>query len=76
MLQKGDAFRGRVVVFHNKVDDYIDIVQLPTPAPFGSAQYQNIANATIEGLEVEAMYDARTWFFGLGYHQHPRHQRG
>ena len=69
VLQKGDAFRGRVVAFTNTVDDYIDIVQLPTPAPFGSAQYQNIANAKIEGLEVEAFYDARTWFMGLGYHQ-------
>ena len=60
VLQKGDAFRGRVVAFQNKVDDYIDIVQLPMPAPFGSAQYQNIANATIEGVEVEAMYDAQS----------------
>ncbi len=69
VLQKDDAFRGRVVAFTNTVDDYIDIVQLKTPAPNGSAQYQNIANAKIEGLEVEAFYDARTWFMGLGYHQ-------
>jgi hemoglobin/transferrin/lactoferrin receptor protein len=65
ILQKGDAFRGRVVVYRNKVDDYIDGVSLPDPAPFGSFQYQNIANATLEGVEIEGMYDARAWFFGL-----------
>ncbi|RPH54080.1 MAG: TonB-dependent receptor, partial [Acidobacteria bacterium] len=69
VLKREDAFRGRIVVFRNKVDDYIDIVQLPDPAPFGSAQYQNIANATLEGVEVEAMYDARAWFVGVGLHR-------
>ncbi len=68
VLKKEDAFRGRIVVFHNKVDDYIDIVQLPSPPPFGSAQYQNIADATLEGYEIEAMYDARAWFVGVGFH--------
>jgi hemoglobin/transferrin/lactoferrin receptor protein len=68
VLKKEDALRGRIVVFHNKVDDYIDIVQLPNPPPFGSAQYQNIATATLEGYEIEAMYDARLWFLGIGFH--------
>src|SRR5690606_23217985 len=31
-------------------------------------QYDNIANATIEGIEFEAMYDARSWFLGIGGH--------
>ena len=34
-------------------------MQLPNPPPFGSVQYQNIANATLEGFEIEAMYDAQ-----------------
>jgi hemoglobin/transferrin/lactoferrin receptor protein len=68
VLKREDAFRGRIVVFHNNVDDYIDIVQLPNPPPFGSAQYQNIANATLEGYEIETMYDARAWFLGIGFH--------
>jgi hemoglobin/transferrin/lactoferrin receptor protein len=31
-------------------------------------QYQNIANATIEGVELEAYYDAGKWFVGVGAH--------
>ena len=69
IFKRDDAFRGRVVVYQNKVDDYIDGVSIPTPAPFGSFQYQNIANATLEGIEVEAMYDARAWFLGLAAHR-------
>src|SRR5690606_27976949 len=32
-------------------------------------QYQNIAKATIEGIELEAMYDAHSWFLGIGAHR-------
>ena len=32
--------------------------------------------ATLEGIEIEAMYDARAWFAGRGCASHPRHQRG
>lgn len=32
-------------------------------------QYQNIANATIEGVELEAFYDAGQWFAGVGAHR-------
>lgn len=62
-----DAFRAKFVAFRNQVDDYIDGVSIfdGTP-PFGFRfQYQNIANALLEGLELEAMYDARTWFLGV-----------
>ena len=69
IFKRDDAFRGRVVVFQNKVDDYIDGVSSDPPSPFGSFQYQNIANATLEGIEVEAMYDARAWFLGLAAHR-------
>jgi hemoglobin/transferrin/lactoferrin receptor protein len=32
---------------------------------FSFAQYQNIANARIEGVEMETTYDAGIWFVGL-----------
>jgi len=32
-------------------------------------QYQNISNATIEGVELEAFYDAGQWFTGVGAHR-------
>lgn len=31
----------------------------------GCQQYQNIANARLEGAEFETMYDTGSWFFGL-----------
>lgn len=45
----------------------------PVPVPFipvaftdtSLVQYQNIANARIEGVELESTYDAGTWFAGL-----------
>jgi hemoglobin/transferrin/lactoferrin receptor protein len=63
---RNDLFRAKTVVFQNKVDDYIGGVFSPTPLPFGRFQYQNIANATLEGVEFEGMYDARFWFLGVG----------
>ena len=66
ILKKGDAFRGRVVVFRNEVDDYIEGVFDQKANKF---QYQNIANATLEGIEIEGLYDARAWFFGLAAHR-------
>jgi hemoglobin/transferrin/lactoferrin receptor protein len=74
----GDSFRGKFNVFRNEVSDYIDLVNFgpvtlfpsgPPPAPLFPAQpffqYQNIAEARIQGFEAETMYDANTWFFGL-----------
>jgi hemoglobin/transferrin/lactoferrin receptor protein len=66
ILKRDDAFRGRVVVFRNEVDDYIEGVQDPKTFAF---QYQNIANATLEGIEIEGLYDARAWFVGLAAHR-------
>jgi len=34
-------------------------------ATYGGREYQNIAQARIEGAELEAMYDAGAWFVGL-----------
>jgi hemoglobin/transferrin/lactoferrin receptor protein len=83
VLQPGDAFRAKFSAFRNKVDNYIDqvfiegpIAGIPVlPNSFipvfidDHLQYQNIANATIEGVEFEAYYDAGAWFAGLGAHR-------
>jgi hemoglobin/transferrin/lactoferrin receptor protein len=34
-----------------------------------SVQYQNVRDATIEGIEFEAYYDARAWFAQVGAHR-------
>lgn len=69
VFRPNDAFRAKLVYFHNDVEDYIDGVYSPLPPPFGQYQYQNIANATLEGFEFEAAYDARSWFVGVGAHR-------
>jgi hemoglobin/transferrin/lactoferrin receptor protein len=74
----GDSFRGKFNFFRNDVEDYIDQVAFgtplsvptgPPPAPSITVlpflQYQNIANARIQGFEAETMYDANTWFVGV-----------
>jgi hemoglobin/transferrin/lactoferrin receptor protein len=82
VLSRGDVFRGKFTAFRNKVDNYIDQVFVEGPIdeialiPGGSLpvfiddvfQYQNIANATIRGVEFEASYDAGAWFAGVGAH--------
>lgn len=63
IFRRGDKFRGKVAIYRNDIDDYIDLVQfgpdvLPGPGFIpGLAQYQNIAKARIEGVEIEAGYD-------------------
>jgi hemoglobin/transferrin/lactoferrin receptor protein len=32
-------------------------------------QYQNVRDATIEGVEFESYYDAQSWFAGIGAHR-------
>jgi hemoglobin/transferrin/lactoferrin receptor protein len=68
VFSKGDKFRAKATVFQNKVDDYIGGVFSPTPLPNGQYQYQNIAQAELEGVELEAAYDARRWFIGVAAH--------
>ena len=72
-----DAFRAKVSVFRNKIDDFIDAEYIdvnndsfPPANNFtdDTFQYVNIANATIRGAELELMYDARDWFLGVGAH--------
>lgn len=66
----GDNFRGKVNVFRNDVENYIDLVaSAPQATAFGNYskfyQYQNIPHARIEGAEVETAYDAGVWFAGV-----------
>lgn len=70
VLRAGDALRAKFNVFHNDVDDYIDLVASPPVmtmfGPFSQYyQYQNIASAKIEGFEFETSYDAGDWFIGV-----------
>ncbi|MCK1654823.1 TonB-dependent hemoglobin/transferrin/lactoferrin family receptor [Bradyrhizobium sp. 149] len=68
-----DSFRGKINLFRNDVSDYIDLVpSTPVATPFGLLsqyyQYQNIAQARIQGFEAETMYDAGNWFVGVAGH--------
>jgi hemoglobin/transferrin/lactoferrin receptor protein len=79
IFMAGDKFRGKIGIFRNNVDDYIDLVgttdfvpplMCPPSSIFGGAgslcyQYVNVAHARIDGFEFESMYDAGGWFFGL-----------
>jgi hemoglobin/transferrin/lactoferrin receptor protein len=75
IITTSDAFRARAMAFRNKVDDFIDPTFDPTyqtpgsPFPNGAFTYLNISQATIEGVELEGMYDAKKWFFGLAAHR-------
>ncbi|NVO15375.1 MAG: TonB-dependent hemoglobin/transferrin/lactoferrin family receptor [Rhodoplanes sp.] len=73
VLLPGATFRGKVNVFRNDVDDYIELVGFGgTAASVQYYQYQNLPHARIEGVEVETMYDAGGWFVGVA----GQHQRG
>jgi hemoglobin/transferrin/lactoferrin receptor protein len=74
----GDSFRGKLNFFRNDISDFIDLVSFGPPASFPSGpppaplitvlpflQYQNIAAARIQGIELETMYDAGGWFAGV-----------
>ena len=78
LFMAGDSFRGKFNVFRNDVTDFIDQVSfgpplsVPTgPPPLRASpscpflQYQNIAQARIQGVEAETMYDANSWFVGV-----------
>ena len=77
VFSSGDSFRGKFNVFRNDVSDYIDLVGstprspilVPAPGLFSQFfQYQNIAQARIEGVEAETMYDAGLWYVGVAGH--------
>jgi len=81
LFDAGDSFRGKLNFFRNDVDNYIDLVPstpqaLDNPVLLADIryagyvaskyyQYQNIAAARIQGIELETMYDAGRWFLGV-----------
>lgn len=76
LFTSGDKFRLKAAVFRNDVDDFIDMTCVSGPPcaswPIPDQQYQNVDNARIEGVELEANYDAGWVFVGLA----GQHQRG
>jgi hemoglobin/transferrin/lactoferrin receptor protein len=77
IFSASDSFRGKFNVYRNDVANYIDLVPsaprpailVPVPGLFSQFyQYQNIAQARIEGVEAEALYDAGLWYFGVAGH--------
>jgi hemoglobin/transferrin/lactoferrin receptor protein len=71
-----DAFRAKLVVFKNSIEDYIDGRGIDGPGSFcfstgfpclasSTFQYVNFASVTIKGVEAELAYDARAWFMQL-----------
>lgn len=73
VVKADDAFRAKFTAFQNKVDDYIDQIYVDGPFPGAifsddTLRYENVRNATLEGVEFEAAYDARSWFLGLSAH--------
>lgn len=74
VFTQGDSFRGKVNVFRNDVEDFIDLVASPPEFSnlgprFGrfsrNFQYQNTDDARIQGVEAEAVYDAGHWFIAI-----------
>ena len=77
IFNAGDSFRGKINVFRNDITDFIDLVgSTPIPPILFAApglfsqffQFQNIAQARIEGLEVETLYDTGLWYVGVAGH--------
>ncbi len=61
VLTSRDSLRLRGSVFYTKAEDLIELFIVGA-----TAQYQNIAEATLRGAEAEAVYDTPRWFAGLG----------
>lgn len=71
LFVKGDKLRAKANIYRNDVEDYIEqeLLMFTTGlCPMGTLfcyQYQNVAEAQLEGFELESMYDAGTWFAGF-----------
>lgn len=73
----GDAFRAKVNVYQNDVENFINLQLIGfmssgqggqiclNSSAFFCEQYQNIPNARLRGFEFESTYDAGLWFAGL-----------
>lgn len=72
IFAKGDKFRAKANLYRNDVSDYIEIDYMTAAVPACAAagwmlcyQYQNVAEAQLQGFEFESMYDAGYWFLGF-----------
>lgn len=80
VIEAGDALRMKAAYFNNNIDDYIQgndeifagdpgCPYIPGLQPgsytYSCYQYQNFANAKIDGFEFESVYDAAWGFAGL-----------
>ena len=73
LFMKGDKLRAKANIYRNDVEDFIDTDYMtaytsPECAATGwnlCYQYQNVANARLEGFELESMYDTGMWFAGV-----------
>lgn len=73
VLSQGDKVRGKLAVYRNNVDDYIDGIftdpgnACATRLVCGNSfyTYQNVAKARLTGAEAELSYDAGRWFATL-----------
>ena len=61
---EGDTFSGRVTVFHNRYDNFIDTVTTSTGGLLVT-QYQNVSNVRISGFELAGK---KTFDNGLNLH--------
>ena len=68
ILTENDALRVKGAYFHNDVENFINGVFTPTPFP-GFFTYENVANAEINGFEIEGIYDANWVFVSLAAHR-------
>lgn len=74
LWRAGDAFRGKIAMFENRVQNYIEgrlsdpgndcgvALNGCTDATFG---YANVARARLRGIEAEFAYDAKSWFLSI-----------
>ncbi|WP_338073202.1 TonB-dependent hemoglobin/transferrin/lactoferrin family receptor [Halochromatium salexigens] len=76
LLADGDRAGFRAAFFRNDVRDFIDREVVFTfrpvpgnPGPGGVTTQENVTDARLEGVEIEAIYDAPRWFAGLAYAQ-------
>ena len=77
IFNERDVFRAKAAIFRNDVDDFIEdrVVGLNPTTCFnpllrsgcGESQYVNVANARLEGFELEATYDNKLMFVNLAY---------
>ncbi|MFG1431704.1 TonB-dependent hemoglobin/transferrin/lactoferrin family receptor [Xanthobacter sp. V2C-8] len=72
IFTKGDKFRAKANLYRNDVSDYIEIDYMTRAVPECARagwmlcyQYQNVAEAQLQGFEFESMYDAGVWFVGF-----------